>query len=243
MLFARLSDVAPDGSVTRVSYGLMNLTHLEGHDRVVPLESGRTVGATVKLDCIAHRFAPGHRVRLSLATTFWPMIWPMPEEVTLTLGLETARLVLPVRTDGSDSEGPIAEPRSASLTPTTWLAQGRVDRLLKYDILTDTWTCITDGVGGVFGEGIYRFDEIDTTVEHNLKRELVLRNGDPLSARYVLTQTMKIGREGWWTDADIVVSMRGDLTHFILDAEMKVRENGKLVFEKTWDERIPRLGL
>lgn len=34
MLFAQLSDVAPDGAVTRVSYGVMNLTHLNGHDQV-----------------------------------------------------------------------------------------------------------------------------------------------------------------------------------------------------------------
>ena len=243
MLYAQLSDVAPDGSVRRVSYGLLNLTHAQGHDRVVPLAPGKKLKAAVTLDVIAHRFAAGHRPRLSLATTFWPMFWPMPEEATLTLDLATARLVLPVRTGGGETPGPIAEPQCAPLTPHTVLTPGRVDRFLKYDVLTDTWVATTDGVGGVFGEGIYRFDEIDTTVEHNLKRELTLKNGDPLSAGYDLFQTMKVGREGWNMDAEIVVSLRGDATHFILSGEMDVKENGAPAFRKTWHERIPRLGL
>jgi hypothetical protein len=243
MLFAQLSDLAPDGSVRRVSYGVCNLTHAQGHDHVAPLGPGQRVKGVVQLDCTGHRFAAGHRVRLSLATTFWPMFWPMPEEATLTLDLATARLRLPVRHGGGAVPGPIAEPQSAPPTPATWLSQGRVDRTLKYDVLTDTWTVITDGVGGVFGEGIYRFDDIDTTVEHNLRRELSLRNGDPLSARYDLYQTMRIGRQGWQIDAEIVVSLCGDRTHFTLSAEMDVKENGQPAFRKTWSERIPREGL
>ena len=49
MLFAQLSDVHPNGQVTRVSYGVMNLTHLQGHDKVVPLVPGEKVKAFVGL--------------------------------------------------------------------------------------------------------------------------------------------------------------------------------------------------
>jgi predicted acyl esterase len=41
MVAARLSDVAPDGRATRVTYGLLNLTHRDGHDEPAPLEPGR----------------------------------------------------------------------------------------------------------------------------------------------------------------------------------------------------------
>ena len=40
----------------------------------------------------------------------------------------------------------------------------------------------------VFGEGVYRFDDIGTVVEHNLKRELTMSNKDPLSAKYTIYQ-------------------------------------------------------
>ena len=242
MLFAQLSDVAPDGAVTRVSYGVMNLTHLNGHDRVDLLTPSEKVKAFVDLDCCGHHFKEGHRIRLSLATTFWPMFWPMPEEATLTLHLETATFSLPIFT-GNKVTGPNMSPESAPLTPMTILQEGRVDRSIAYDIVNDMWTCITDGVGGVFGEGVYRFDEINVTVEHNLKRELTLSNRDPLSANYTIYQKMKIGREGWWIDADITISQSADLDNFYLVGEMDIKENNLPAFHKKWDQKIKRVGL
>lgn len=242
MLFAQLSDVAPDGAVTRVSYGVMNLTHLNGHDHVDLLTPGEKVKAFVQLDCCGHQFKAGHRLRLSLATTFWPMFWPMPEDATLTLNLETATLSLPTF-HGQQVVGPNMNAESAPLTPITTLQEGRVDRSISYDILTDTWTCITDGVGGVFGEGIYLFDDIDVTVEHNLKRELTLTNADPLSAQYTIYQKMKIGREGWWIDADITVTKTSDQENFQIVGEMAIKENDKQVFHKEWNQKIKRHGL
>lgn len=66
--------------------------------------------------------------------------------------------------------GPDPIPEKGSPTPVTTLTTGKVDRSLHYNIVSDTWTCVTNAVGGVFGDGIYRFDEIDTTIEHNLRR-------------------------------------------------------------------------
>lgn len=242
MLYAAVSDVEPDGAVSRVSYGVMNLTHLLGHDKVAELKPGEKVKAFVGLDCCAHRFAKGHRIRLSLATTYWPMFWNMPEDATLSMDLATAKLILP-EFEGEATDGPNMDPKCAPLTPMTFLSEGRVDRTVSYDILKDQWTCITDGVGGVFGEGVYRFDDIDVTVEHNLKRELILSNQDPLSAKYSIYQNMKLGRDGWWTNADIVTTQTSDLEFFYLTGTMKVTLNGQDVFKKKWDTKVPRNGM
>ena len=117
-----------------------------------------------------------------------------------------------------------------------------MDRSVSYDIVNDSWTCITDGVGGVFGEGIYRFDDIGTIIEHNLKRELTLSNKDPLSARYVIIQKMKLGREGWLADADIITEQTADHDYFYITCDMKVREGEELVFDKKWESKIERNG-
>lgn len=240
-LYAQLSDVSPDGAVGRVSYGIINLTHLQGHDKVVYLVPGEKVKVGLKFDCIAHRFPEGHRIRLSLASSHWPTFWPVPEEATLTLSLNTAMLTLPAF-HGETCNGPIPQPENALPTPCTTLQEGHVDRLITYDVLKDTWICVTDGVGGVFGEGVYRFDDIDVTVEHNLKRELKLRNGDPLSAQYNIYQKMKIGRQGWVSDTDIVTSMWSDKEYFFIKGSMDVKNNGEIVFRKNWDEKIERHG-
>ena len=242
MLFAQLSDVAPDGAVERISYGVMNLTHLQGHDKVVPLVPGETVTATVNLDCCGHTVAAGHRLRVSLATTFWPMFWPMPEAATLELDLGAAEVRLPVFT-GQPDAGPNMSPESAPATPSTILTPGRVDRTVTHDLVNDTWTSVTDGVGGVFGEGIYRLDEIDVTVEHNLRRELTISNSDPLSAHYLIAQTMRIGRDGWMIDADIRTTQSSTAEEFIITVDMDITENDEPAFTRSWTERVPRNGL
>ncbi|MBF6638159.1 CocE/NonD family hydrolase [Rouxiella silvae] len=240
MLYVRLSDVAPDGAVNRVTHGWMNLSHLQGQHKSVPLVAGEKVRVNVQLDGICHRFAAGHRMRISLATTYWPMVWPMAETATLTLDLQSAQLTLPVCANPLEIDGPNPHPQSAPLTAQSVLSAGRVDRTLSYDFLQDSWTSVTNGVGGVFGEGIYRFDDIDTTVDHNLRRELTINNADPLSGRYLLTQTMKMGREGWWIEAEITLEMRSDLTHFIVSGDMVVSLNGEEEFTKYWHQRIAR---
>ncbi|HHW95353.1 MAG TPA: CocE/NonD family hydrolase [Mogibacterium sp.] len=241
-LYAELCDIHPDGAATRVSYGLMNLTHLDGHDKVTYLEPGKKYKAKVTLDVCGHNFPKGNRIRLAIANSFWPMIWPSPELATLKLDLSTAKFSLPVFS-GRDCDGPDMNPRCAPLTPMTTLVEGRVDRLITYDLVNDSWTSITDGVGGVFGEGIYRFDDIGTVVEHNLKRELTLSNKDPLSAKYTIIQKMKNGREGWLIDCDIEVTMTSDLENFYMKGFMDAKINDEHVFRREYDETIPRNGI
>lgn len=242
MLFVQLSESRADGFVERVSYGVLNLSHINNHSEVQDLKEGEFREFEVKLDCCGHRFSRGNKIRISLATTFWPMFWPMPEEVTLNLDLSSTSFILP-KFVGEDSQSFCSEPKSAPLTPLSLLQEGKVEREVKYDIVSDTWTFITDGVGGVFGEGVYRFDEIDMTVEHNLKRELTIKSNDPLSANYKITQKMRIGREGCWMDADIILNQRADKEYFYLDGNMKVKENDKEIFNKIYQRKIKRVGV
>ncbi len=241
-LYAQLSDVWPDGAVTRVSYGLMNLTHLKGHDRVEYLEPGRKYHAEVELDVCGHNFPEGHRIRLTLANSFWPMIWPSPEQAVIRFDARDAEFRLPVFT-GPDCEGPMKEARCAPLTPKTILKEGVVNREIRYDLVKDSWTSITDGVGGVFGEGVYRFDDIGTVVEHNLKRELTLSNKDPLSATYRIIQKMKMGRPDWNIDCDIDMVQTCDREFFYIKGTMDAVICGTETFHRDYDEKIPRCGI
>ena len=240
MLFAAIFDVASDGKAARISYGVMNLTHLQGHDKVAPLQPGKKVKVYLKLDCCGHRFAAGHRVRLSLATSYWPMFWPMPEDAALTLDLTKARLTVPIFT-GQNCQGPDMQPKSAPPTPVTWLEESCIERTATYDVISDTWSHVTDGVGG--SKGAYRYDEIDSFVKHTIKRELTLSDASPLSAHYTVSQSMRLGREGWWTDTDIVITQTSDLENFYITGKMETRENEQSVLEKKWDYKVQRNGL
>lgn len=118
-----------------------------------------------------------------------------------------------------------------------------MDRSVSYDIVRDAWTCVTDGVGGVFGEGIYRFDDIDTTIEHNLRRELKLSNRDPLSAHYSIAQKFKVSRPKCVTDVDITSSQHSDADYMYIHSNIKAKLNEEEVFEKNYFRRVRRAAI
>ncbi|TSD87676.1 CocE/NonD family hydrolase [Mycobacterium sp. KBS0706] len=238
-LAVRLCDVAPDGRSARVSYGVLNLTHRDGHEAPVPLEPGKRYQVRVKLNDCGHRFPAGHRIRIAIATGYWPTVWPAPYAATLTLRAGTSHLDLPVRQGGAGDvvfEPPVRGPAA----PATQLSPGTIRRYSKQDHISGETTYVTEGIGGVFGEGILRFDEIDTTLAHSLKRELTIRDDDPLSARYVLTQSYEMGREGWRILIESRSVLTADLDRWHLTTELTAKENGQVVTERSWTEDIPR---
>jgi hypothetical protein len=80
-LIARLCDVAPNGSSLLLSRGVLRLDQDE---------------VALELDFVAHELAPGHRLRLAIAPSYWPLIWPSPHATTLSVHTERSRLVLPI---------------------------------------------------------------------------------------------------------------------------------------------------
>ncbi|MGO8658178.1 CocE/NonD family hydrolase C-terminal non-catalytic domain-containing protein, partial [Rhizobium ruizarguesonis] len=79
-LCARLVDVHPDGTATRVAFGVVNFTHRDGNADPKPLMPGERVSIRLVLDACGYRFRKGHRIRLSLSTAYWPMILPPPDD-------------------------------------------------------------------------------------------------------------------------------------------------------------------
>ncbi|TDL81270.1 CocE/NonD family hydrolase [Palleronia sediminis] len=236
----RLSDVLPSGEVLRVSYQVLNLTHQGGHEAPRPLEPGKPVRVRVDLHTCGHRFAPGHRIRVSIGTAYWPIVWPAPHAATLSLDLAEARLSLPVRAGGDTHAMAYPDPEHGPMTPMTQLDPGSVARISSQDHLTGETLYVTDGVGGVFGEGVLRFDEIGTEIAHSLRRELRIRDDDPLSARAAVIQSYDTGRDGWRIRTESRIEMRSTEDRFIIEGWLRVLENGTELRRREWSETIPR---
>jgi uncharacterized protein len=104
-LIARLCDVRPDGESLRVSFGVLNLTHRDGHAEPAPLVPGQRYQIRIKLNDAGAAFPRGHLIRLALSTAYWPMVWPAPERATVTILGGT--LDLPVRPSKVESLPPL----------------------------------------------------------------------------------------------------------------------------------------
>jgi predicted acyl esterase len=100
MVAVRLSDVGQDDKATRVTYGLLNLTHRNSSENPEHLKPEERYRVRVQLNDIAQVFPQGHRLRLSLSTSYWPLAWPPPEPVRLTIYSGASTLSLPVRRSG-----------------------------------------------------------------------------------------------------------------------------------------------
>ena len=239
-LAVRLSDVAPDGRVTRVSYQVLNLTHRDGHEHPSQLAHGRYYDLSVTLNACGYRFLPGHRIRLSIATAYWPIVWPAPYPATLSIRTGESAMELPVRQETQEPAVLFAPPVHGPKAPITSIDPGTVRRFTVQNHVTGEMTYVTEGIGGVFGEGIRRLDDVNIEVAHCLKRELTIKDDDPLSARYVLTQSYEMGRDGWRTLVNTEARMHSDMARFYVSGTLSARLNGDIVAERQWDVTIPR---
>ncbi|MGH9550650.1 MAG: CocE/NonD family hydrolase, partial [Terriglobales bacterium] len=96
--FARLSDVAPDGTVTQITGAGINGAQHESMTEPRALEPGKVYPLDIVMHLTSWVFPKGHRIRLAVSNALWPMILPTPYSMTtsLELGSNGSRLTLPV---------------------------------------------------------------------------------------------------------------------------------------------------
>jgi predicted acyl esterase len=97
--FARLSDVAPDGTVTQITGAGMNGAQRDSMSEPRDLEPGRVYPLDIEMHLTSWVFPKGHRIRVAVSNALWPMMLPTPYSMTTSLelgGSDGSRIVLPV---------------------------------------------------------------------------------------------------------------------------------------------------
>ena len=240
-LVARLCDVAPTGESLLVTRDLFNLTHRAGHDRAVPLVPGEAVAAEFGLKVIAHRFEAGHRIRLSVATTYWPWMWPHPEPVTLGLCCGPDSFVeLPVREPRAQDDGlaPFGPPERPPGIVTEVLSRRPSQRTIRHNLADGSAEVIFDwDVGGNF-----RLADAGIEADGSNLTSYRIVAGDPLSAEVRTEQSaaLRTARH------DVAVAATGHMTAdpsaFLVTLGLDARENGRRVHSRQWHLEFPRNG-
>ncbi|WP_406111206.1 CocE/NonD family hydrolase [Streptomyces sp. NBC_01003] len=239
----RVCDVAPDGSSTLVTRGVLNLSSREGRDKAVAWPPGTTDEFSFELNGIGHTFPAGHRIRLAVSSAYWPWIWPQPgSEAGFTLDPAGSALELPVRMvdaeNGADIgfEQPEQSEPMGVVYPAT-LDEQRPERLCVRDVAKGEWRLEVDpryGGTRVYPDGLeFTEDAVET---------YVIQEADPLSARTRSDWSIRLHRpELAW---DVTIKTRSeiacDATDFITSNEVVCRDGGEVVFHRTWEQRIPR---
>lgn len=238
LVCVRLCDVAPDGRSTRVTVGLLNLTHRAGHGAPEALVPGETYQVEVELDDIAHHFRAGHRIGVSISTVYWPIAWPSPELATVTVEMGASTLILPVRPpDPADALlRAFDPPEQAAQCPVIWheTAPTHPRRVVR-DLLTGQM--VVD-----FPRWTYACEMVDIsqTVTSSGHVRFLITDDDPLSAvcetEYAVTLARPDVVAGHWNRGRLWC----DATHFHVEVDLRVTEDGVTVFENRWRERFAR---
>ena len=97
--FARLSDVAPDGTVTQITGAGINGAQRDSMTEPRDLEPGKVYPLDIEMHLTSWVFPKGHRIRVAISNALWPMMLPTPYSMTTSLelgGSDGSRIVLPV---------------------------------------------------------------------------------------------------------------------------------------------------
>ncbi|SCZ53113.1 CocE/NonD family hydrolase [Thiohalomonas denitrificans] len=236
MVAVRLSDVAPDGKATRITYGLLNLTHRNGHAEPEALEPDTPYSVTVELNYIAQAFPKGHRIRLSISTSYWPLAWPPPQAVCLTIHCGPSALSLPVRPPRKE-DGRVQFPPAEVAPPpyTRQLEPKHHNWLVHRDLAADVSTLEV-----IKDEGKFWIEAIDLTVGTGTWDWYTYRDGDFGSPRGETRTERFFGRGDWSVRTRTRTVLTADTTHFHIHAELDAYEGNKRVYSQNWDRHIPR---
>jgi len=237
LLAVRLCDVAPNGASRLVSWGLLNLTHRDGHTDPKPVQPGQEYLVTVKLNVAAHRLDTGHRWRISISTTYWPHAWPSPTTVNLTLHTgEESRLILPVRPPGEldGTLAPFGAPEGAPKLEYESLRPEDASRTFTFDEVSSQLQMVD------------RIDEGRNRLSNGMIYDSVSVNkfsiieGEPTSARVECTRQIELSRDDWITKVETLSVMTSDREYFHLTNVLDAYEGQTRVFTKSWTRKIRR---
>jgi putative CocE/NonD family hydrolase len=232
----RLSDVAPDGTPLQVSAGILNLTHRDGDDSPAPLQPGVTHPVRVAMRSCGYRFLVGHRIRLSIATAAWPVIWPSPEPAVHELhvgGDSGARLILPT----VPAAGSASVPEFDFSPPETEEVGGGSDEpavwRITEDVLAGTVTVSTfDGGETTTPDG--------TALYSSESHEMTASDADPGHATMTSAIVYRLHQDGRDVVIDIAAETSSTATAFRLTGVLRVGLDGQPFFDRRWDETVPR---
>jgi uncharacterized protein len=232
----RLNDVWPSGEVSRITYHLQNLCMRDSRDTPTALVPGQRYQMKIKMDDIAWKLPKGHKLRVSISTAYFPMMWPAPEPVALTVHTAKSELHLPIRKKVENEKVvKFGAPEAAAPVVQKELKKPSNLREVTVDAKTgETRLKIVDDFGtqhikphGMVIWGVGR-------------ESYSIMPDDPLSAKMETHWTEGRKRGTWEARTETYGRLTATKTHWLVWGKIEAYEGKKRVFVKEFSETIER---
>jgi uncharacterized protein len=244
--FVKISDVAPDGVTTLVTGAGLAGAQRDSMRAPAPLVPGRTYSLCLDLHLISWVFPKGHRVRIAVSNSMWPMIWPTPFAMTTALelgGAQGSRIDLPV----VPAYGAVAPPKFHPPETETSAGdkQAEPEMNLSSNVAGLAWIVsrnparrqgTVDWHGGSSDDYAWGHESTDEHIVYRAEDA----HPELSSVHSEVTKSVLLkDRALVWRG---VLDAHSDAQNFYLDFKRELSENGKLIRTRQWQSTIPRDG-
>ena len=238
---ARLEDVQPDGTVSLVGGMLLNGSQRNSRLKPELLVPNEVYDLEFEMHFTTWTFTPGHRVRIAVSNSLFPMIWPTPYPMTtkLFLGVEKTCVELPVIPS-------VQRKAPAFLPPEPPERRPESRRIVResypwprgfYEWKRDLWSTKTS----VEWKG-YSKSEIDGRRSHHYERNYYETNDvNPAESRFCGEAGRRMEIDGRKLHLRTTLDVSSDEKNFYITIVRYAYENDTLVRRREWKETVHRM--
>ncbi len=229
----RLNHVHPDGASSRITYGVLNLSHRRSASAPEPMTPGTAEEVTLSLDHIATRVPKGHRLRVAISNAYWPLIWPAPHQSSLHL--TAGQIALPQRPSGTSDEVAFPPPDAAAPWETEELRQENHIRRTETDRVTGAVTLFIEDDFGMIKDADHGL------ITGSIARETWrIHPDDPCCAYGACHWSDTLQRGDIDLRTETTCEMWSDPDTFYLRARLEAWEGETRIYERDVEEAVPR---
>jgi hypothetical protein len=235
----KLTEVNPLGESNLVTYGVLNAAHRNSHTDPEPLEPGQVYELNIDLLAISWVFKQGHRIRVSVTSSHWPILWPLPDPAVICVHLDGAhpsKLVMPVIPLRESCDGPTFEAPPQAPDLGVKARPGEEPSLIvSRNILKGEVTLEKKTAGG------FSLVDRDLALGHwGIIRSQTSTENPAISSvfsdcyeEFRYAHGLTVGSRG-------TATISSTKTQFVLHLVVNVEVNGQPFFEKTWLKTVRR---
>lgn len=239
--FVKLSDVAPDGTVTLITGGALNGAYRGSPSEPEKLEPNEKYTLNLPLHFTSWIFQRGHRIRISVSNALFPAYWPSAKPVLMSLavGENGSALSLPVIAPQAQAEAKLAAEsvgsRNLSIEEAEESGSGRAETTwngpVRSQIIRDDIARTTTLVRG--------FQWADPEGE-DVAVEFTVSDDDPARAKFSGRASFKSKWQGVDVEWRGTTEITSDETAFNYRHVRQLLRGDEVVREREWKERVPR---
>ncbi|MDP2291342.1 MAG: CocE/NonD family hydrolase [Actinomycetota bacterium] len=238
----KLCDIAPDGTSTLVTRGMLDLAQRgiwptdpfgELDAEPQPIVPGEWIDVKLQFEATTWTLVPGHRIRLAIAGSDWPNCWPPSQPFTLGVRRGSVRMVMwtaPSLPPARDEFEPGDGPGDSDLDGVVWTYE--TDVLARETRVHTRYGGPYEGSHGTKVVDLYEGSLGVSTVD-------LSQAWAKGRSRYDLTYVLPDGSTTECT-TETVLHVRSDHEWFHVDITLHAWRDGELFGERTWTERFAR---